>query len=210
MINVIVYEDNERLRHTLQLLMESDSSLLLIGNYADCDNIEKHLGGGVLPDVILMDIDMPGIGGIEGVSKAKQLLPDVQIIMFTVFEDEDRLFKCLMAGANGYILKKNKPAEIIAAIKDVFAGGIPMSPEIARKVIGVFALDKNNTNHNLTTREVELLSLLSVGHTYKTIAVHLNISVETVRTHLKNIYTKMHVASGTEAVAKGLRLKIIK
>jgi DNA-binding NarL/FixJ family response regulator len=141
---------------------------------------------------------------------AKAMLPDVQIIMFTVFEDEDRLFECLMAGANGYILKKNKAPEILLAIKDVFSGGIPMTPEIARKVMGVFKKEKATVQHNLTERELELLKMLSFGHTYKTIAAELAISIETVRSHLKNIYTKMHVASGTEAVAKGLRMRIIK
>lgn len=210
MINVLIYEDNDSLRNTLQLLVQSDSALQLIGAHPNCDAIDQHITTGVLPDVILMDIDMPGIGGIEGVKNAKAILPDVQIIMFTVFEDEDRLFECLMAGATGYILKKNKASEILLAIKDVFSGGIPITPEIARKVIGVFKTEKPPVQHNLTERELELLKMLSFGRTYKNIAAELSISIETVRSHLKNIYMKMHVASGTEAVAKGLRMRIIK
>lgn len=210
MINVLIYEDNDSLRNTLQLLVQSDSALQLIGAHPNCDAIDQHITTGVLPDVILMDIDMPGIGGIEGVKNAKAILPDVQIIMFTVFEDEDRLFECLMAGATGYILKKNKASEILLAIKDVFSGGIPITPEIARKVIGVFKREKPAVQHNLTERELELLKMLSFGRTYKNIAAELSISIETVRSHLKNIYMKMHVASGTEAVAKGLRMRIIK
>lgn len=209
MINVLIYEDNSSLRQTLQLLIENDPGLLAVAAYGDCDHIERDITENILPDVILMDIDMPGIGGIEGVRKVKALLPDVQVIMFTVYEDEDKLFRCLMAGANGYLLKNNKPAQILAAIKDVFGGGVPMSPEIARKVITVFKEETKNISHNLSDREVELLTLLSQGLSYKVIASEKGISIETVKTHLKNIYQKMHVASGTEAVAKGLRLKII-
>ncbi|MFC4262747.1 response regulator [Ferruginibacter yonginensis] len=210
MINVLIYEDNSSLRDTLQLLIEADEQLAVIGAYGHCDDIENDIDNNKLPDVILMDIDMPGIGGIEGVYKVKKILPDVQVIMFTVYEDEDKLYRCLMAGANGYLLKKNSPAQITAAIKDVFSGGAPMHPQIARKVMQVFKEEHAHITHNLSDREVELLSMLSQGLPYKLIAAQKNISIETVKTHLKNIYQKMHVASGTEAVAKGLRLKIIK
>lgn len=210
MINVLIFEDNTRLRETLELLIESDLSLTLIGSYANCDDVANIVTAAALPDVILMDIDMPGLGGIEGVRLAKQELPDVQIIMFTVFEDEDKIFNCLKYGANGYLLKKDSHSKILAAIKDVYNGGTPMTPEIARKVVGIFKEEKNQPAHSLTQRELEILTNLSHGSSYKELAAQFNISIETVRTHLKNIYTKMHVACGTEAVAKGLRLKIIK
>lgn len=210
MINILIFEDNSRLRETLELLIASDETLFLLGSFPNCDGIREILNREVLPDVILMDIDMPGKGGIEGVKVAKAELPDVQIIMFTVFEDENKIFDCLKYGANGYVLKKDKHTKILSAIKDVYNGGTPMSPEIARKVIGVFKEEKKSSDYLLTQRELELLTRLSHGSSYKVLASELNISVETVKTHLKNIYTKMHVACGTEAVAKGLRLKIIK
>lgn len=210
MIKVLIYEDNNSLRQTLKLLIDHDDDLLLTGAFNNCDDIKSDLEGDVKPDVILMDIDMPGIGGIEGVKIAKQILPGVQVIMFTVYEDDEKLFRCLVAGANGYLLKKNSASQITYAIKDVYGGGAPMNPEIARKVMQMFKEEKSLPTHNLSEREVELLTMLSQGLPYKIIAAQTGISIETVKTHLKNVYQKMHVANGTEAVGKGLRLKIIK
>jgi DNA-binding NarL/FixJ family response regulator len=210
MINVLIFEDNNSLRATLELLIATDKELQLIGSFPHCDQVKDILNAPVLPDVILMDIDMPGKGGIEGVRMAKEELSDVQIIMFTVFEDDNKIFDCMKYGANGYLLKKDNPGKILNAIKDVYSGGTPLSPEISRKVIGFFKEEQLNDQHLLTPRELKLLTILSHGSTYKELANELGISVETVRSHLKNIYTKMHVACGTEAVAKGLRLKIIR
>jgi DNA-binding NarL/FixJ family response regulator len=120
MINVLIFEDNSRLRATLELLLATDKELLVTGSFSHCDDIRQILNKNILPDVILMDIDMPGIGGIEGVKKAKEELPDVQIIMFTVFEDENKIFDCMKFGANGYLLKKDNHTKILAAIKDVY------------------------------------------------------------------------------------------
>ncbi|NRF40098.1 response regulator transcription factor [Pedobacter foliorum] len=210
MIKVLVYEDNNSLRQTLQLLIAQDDSLWLVGAHSNCNSIKINIEDGIKPDVILMDIDMPGIGGIEGVKIAKSIIPDVQVIIFTVYEDDEKLFRCLMAGANGYLLKKNSASQIVAAIKDVYGGGVPMNPEIARKVMRLFKEEKATITHNLSDREVELLAMLSQGLPYKIIAIQTGISVETVKTHLKNIYQKMHVANGTEAVGKGLRMRIIR
>ncbi|MCP9753517.1 response regulator transcription factor [Ferruginibacter sp. HRS2-29] len=210
MINVLIFEDNSSLRATLELLIATDKEFQLIGSYPHCDQVKEILSGDVLPDVILMDIDMPGKGGIEGVKMAKEELPDVQIIMFTVFEDDNKIFDCMKYGANGYILKKDSHTRILDAIRDVYQGGNPLSPEISRKVIGFFKEEKLNDSYLLTPRELNLLTILSHGSTYKELAAELGITVETVKSHLKNIYTKMHVACGTEAVAKGLRLKIIR
>lgn len=156
------------------------------------------------PDVVLMDIDMPGISGIEGVRQIKAQSPDTCIIMFTVFEDEDRLFQCLCAGANGYLLKKTPPAKIPEAIREVMQGGAPLSPSIAAKVIGKFKQPVKTTTHTLTQREMEILHCMVKGLSAPEMAKQLSISYETIRTHMKTIYKKLHVKSATQAVAKAM------
>ncbi len=208
MIKVAIYEDHASLLESLVILVNNQPDMKVVHDAVHCKTIEKDLELS-LPEVILMDIDMPEVNGIEAVRRAKLVLPDLQIIMFTVYEDNERLFQCLQAGASGYLLKKNNADEILAAIKDVYTGGAPMSQEIARKVINAFN-QPTTQSHGLSDREVELLQKLALGLPYKIIAAELGISLETVKTHLKNVYQKLHVASGTEAVAKGLRMKIIK
>jgi DNA-binding NarL/FixJ family response regulator len=181
----------------------------LVATYPNCDAVEQHITLHQ-PNVIIMDIDMPGKGGIIGVQQAKNSNPLVNILMFTVFEDEEKIFACLQAGANGYLLKKTPPSQLIEAIFDVQAGGAPMTPEIARKVLKSFQEKKvAPPEFTLSPREMEILACLSKGNTYKYMAYELNISIETVRTHLKHIYDKMHVNCGTEAVAKALRMRLL-
>jgi DNA-binding NarL/FixJ family response regulator len=152
-----------------------------------------------------MDIDMPGKSGIEGVNEVKQKHPKVEVIMHTVFDDDDRIFQALKAGATGYLLKKNSLSRLIEAIKEVVNGGAPMSPTIARRVLqyqsGDSAVNKLN-NLNMTEREYEVLSLLSKGLSYKMVAEEMNISIDTVRSFIKRIYEKLHVHSVTEAIHK--------
>jgi DNA-binding NarL/FixJ family response regulator len=155
-----------------------------------------------------MDIDMPGQSGITGVSILKEARPETSVIMYTVFEDDEKLFKCLCAGANGYILKKTPPSKLFDAIQEVLDGGAPMSPSIARKVLDSFKSGKTNS-YRLSPREMEVLQLLGKGFSSKMIATELYISFETTRSHLKNIYSKLHVNSGKEAIAKALKEYII-
>jgi DNA-binding NarL/FixJ family response regulator len=151
-----------------------------------------------------MDIDMPGETGIKGVSMVKETRPQTAVIMYTVFEDEEKLFQCLCAGANGYLLKKTEPEKIFEAIREVMQGGAPMSPSIAKKVIESFQPAKSSHQYHLTERELEVLQLLTKGHSTKVIADKLDIAFNTVRSHLKNIYAKLHVNCGKEAIAKVL------
>jgi DNA-binding NarL/FixJ family response regulator len=159
------------------------------------------------PDIILMDIDMPHVNGIEGLILIKEKFSAIKILMQTIFEDEDKIFASIMAGADGYILKKTPPVKLLEAIKDVSEGGSPMTPTVARKVLQLF--HKSNKRHNkkdfhLTSRELEILSLLVEGFSYKMIAGKCNVSYSTVNSHISHIYEKLHVSSGTEAVAVAL------
>lgn len=157
----------------------------------------------------MMDIDMPGISGIEGVKQVKEARPQTAVIMYTVFEDDEKLFACLCAGANGYLLKKTPPARLFDAIEEVLEGGAPMTPSIASKVIASFQKKAGHQKYDLSARELEVLQLLLKGHSTKIIAATLYISFETVRSHLKNIYNKLHVNCGKEAIAKVLNERIL-
>ena len=156
-----------------------------------------------------MDIDMPGASGIDGVAAIKAVRPQTAVIMYTVFEDDDRLFQCLCAGADGYLLKKTPPAQLFNAIHDVMQGGAPMSPIIARKVLASFKHKQNPRQYNLSHRETEVLELLIKGYSIKIIASELSVAFDTVRSHLKNIYQKLHVSCGKEAIAKAINEKIV-
>jgi DNA-binding NarL/FixJ family response regulator len=199
-INIVIFEDNERLRESLVYLLNSTEGYHVLGHYNNCieaANITRMYK----PDVILMDIDMPGNSGIQGVSMVKEARQETAVIMYTVFEDDDKLFQCLCAGANGYLLKKTPPAKLFNAIQEVIEGGAPMSPSIARKVLTSFQHAKSNQYH-LSPREAEVLQLLTKGYSAKMIAAELTISFDTARSHLKNIYAKLHVNCGKEAIYK--------
>jgi DNA-binding NarL/FixJ family response regulator len=202
-IRIIIFEDNDRLRQSLTYLLESTPEYEVLGDYSNCIDA-VNITRVYEPDIVLMDIDMPGETGIKGVSMVKETRPQTAVIMYTVFEDEEKLFQCLCAGANGYLLKKTEPEKIFEAIREVMEGGAPMSPTIAKKVIESFQPAKTANHYRLTEREMEVLQLLTKGHSTKVIAGKLNIAFNTVRSHLKNIYAKLHVNCGKEAIAKVL------
>jgi DNA-binding NarL/FixJ family response regulator len=207
-IRITIFDDNEAICNSLVQLLNYTPGFEVVNCYNNCENILEKIEES-LPRVILMDINIPPTSGIEAVKKIKSKYNTVDIIMFTVFEDEDKIFEALKAGATGYLLKKTPPLKIIESIQEVTVGGAPMTASIARKVMEFFnhqsVLQKNK--NVLTKREQEVLKGLIVGQSYKMISVNLGISIETVRTYIKRIYDKMHVNSMTEAVAKALREK---
>lgn len=206
-IRIVIFEDNEHLRESLVYFLKNIDDYDVVGDYNNCLDATSitHLHK---PDVVLMDIDMPGINGIEGVRMVKEANPATYVIMYTVFEDQDKLFQCLCSGANGYLLKKTPPQKIFDAIHEVMEGGAPMSPSIARKVLETFQSVKPD-QYFLTPREKEVLLQLIKGYSTKMIALNLFISFETVRVHLKNIYLKLHVNCGKEAIAKVIKERIV-
>ena len=205
---IIIFEDNDHLRESLVYLLNNDERYKVIADYNNCTEATSIILV-YQPDIVLMDIDMPGMNGIEGVKKVKEARPETAVIMYTVFENDEKLFACLCAGANGYLLKKTPPARLFDAIEEVINGGAPMSPSIAKKVIESFNKKHAQQNYFLSERELEVLQLLVQGHSTKMIAATLFISFETVRSHLKNIYNKLHVNCGKEAIAKVLTERIL-
>jgi len=206
-IRIAIFEDNDALRESLVYLLKNASGYDVIGDYNNC--IEAATIARVYqPDVVLMDIDMPERNGIQGVRAVKEARPETSVIMYTVFEDEEKLFECLCAGANGYLLKKTSPSYLFEAIQEVADGGAPMSPSIARKVLNSFQQGKTKL-YQLSSREGEVLQLLIKGYSTKMIAAELEISFDTARFHLKNIYQKLHVNCGKEAIAKALNERIV-
>jgi DNA-binding NarL/FixJ family response regulator len=206
---ISIYEDNVKLRELIELLISTSNEHEVVGTYSSCDHIIQNIRQDQ-PDLIIMDIDMPAYDGIGGLQKVKAEKPNIKILMNTVFEDDEKLFKCLSLGADGYILKKDAPNMLFSSIKEVMEGGAPMSPGIALKVLKSFKKNElKKDSYNLTTREKEVLELLARGFSYRMIGIECAISVETVRRHLKNIYVKLHVQCGTEAVAKAIREHVI-
>ena len=202
---VALVEDDARLRKQLvQILQDIDDIECVIVCASAEEALEKIPSKN--PDVVLMDIKLPRMSGIQCVAELKRILPEVQVIMVTVYEDSDRIFKALKAGASGYLVKSCPPEQLIAAIRDVFAGGAPMSGHIARKVVQHFHLmgPAPSEADNLSPREQQVLDLLAMGFIYKEIGGKLDIGTETVRTYVKNICQKMHVRGRVEAVAKRL------
>lgn len=201
---ILVYDDNSGRREALQLLIESSGDLEFVGARENCNNVEADILQ-LKPDVVLMDIDMPGTNGIEGLKRIRIQAPEIFIIMQTVFEDDEKIFTAIHAGAHGYFLKKTKPDKLIEGIRDVLEGGAPMTSSVARQVLHMFtqqASDKRINQFNLTDRELEILSMLAKGMSYKMIADAGCITFHTVNSHLKKIYEKLHVHSATEAVSK--------
>jgi len=209
-ISVFIYEDNDNLRESLCSLFSLTEQYEVQGAFANCSQVEEQVKT-YLPDVILMDIDMPVISGIEAVKKIRCFNKQVQIIMLTVFDDHMHVFDALGAGANGYLLKKNLSDKLFNSIQEVLNGGAPMSPAIAKMILIQMqqAATLPQNDYQLTNREKEILSLLSEGNSHKMIAASLTISIETVRSHLKNIYDKLHVHSQTEALSKAFKEKLV-
>lgn len=208
---IVVFDDNRKRRDSLEMLIDLTDGLTCAGIFQDCSNVLDDIKKSQ-PDLVLMDIDMPNVNGIEGVIIIRTKFPAVKILMQTVFEDDEKLFACIRAGADGYILKKAQPLELLNAIEDVLNGGAPMTPSIARQVLRFVSSIQNRKkteDFNLTTRETEILSLLVQGLSYKMIANRCNISLPTVNTHIQNIYEKLQVNSAVEAVTKAIGNKII-
>ena len=212
MIDVAIVEDNQIIREGLAALINGTSGYKCVGDYFDCESFLLDLDK-IDPDVVLMDIALPGINGIEGVKRATEKKPGLDVLMLTIYEDSDKVFDALCAGACGYLVKKTPPSRLLEAIKEVNEGGSPMSSRIARQVITAFKegniTSDEDSDFNLSSREKEVLTLLGEGNNYKEIADELFISVDTVRHHIRNIYKKLHVHSRSEAVAKAIRRRLI-
>ena len=205
MITVAVVEDDDDIRRGLALLINSTPGYSCIGVYSNCESALQPLTE-YPPDVLLMDIQLPGMSGIEGVKSIKRRLPDLDIIMLTIHDDDQKVFDSLCAGACGYLLKTTPPAKLLAAIQECHAGGAPMSANVARMVTHSF---QRTTPDTLTTREGEVLALLCRGKSYKMIADSLNVSRGTVHSHIKSIYKKLEVNSMSEAVAKAFQERLV-
>jgi DNA-binding NarL/FixJ family response regulator len=208
MIKVVIYDDHELPRESLSALLSQAEDMECIGVAENCNNVIDDMRRW-RPDIVLMDIEMPGVDGISGVRKIKKDFPSIRVIMQTVFEDEGRIFASLQAGAEGYILKNNSAEKIIQSIREVYAGGASMTPSVALQVMRYFNQAKSQVDYSLTQKEKEVLSLLSEGNSYKMVAGKLGISYTTVNSHIKNIYEKLHVHSLGEAVSMAIKNKIV-
>ena len=210
-IRVTIFDDNLRVLDAVRMLVNGTEGFVFAGAYENCNHLLQNIETSQ-PDVILMDIDMPGITGIEAVRIIKTKFPAIQVLMQTVFDDDDKIFDAILAGAGGYILKNTPPFKILESIKEVHHGGAPMSPGIARKVLKLFSQNiiakEKKEDYNLSPREKEVLALLVNGKSYKMIADELSITYDTVRAHIKKIYEKLHVGSMTEAVAKAIHQRL--
>ena len=211
MISVIIVEDNKIIRESLVTLINGTEGLSCIASYGDCESLfaERKLEKA---DIVLMDIALPGMDGIAGVKIIKERYPDTDVLMLTIYEENQKVFDALLAGACGYLVKKTPAAQLLEAIKDAANGGSPMSSQIARKVVNFFRQNKiefKGDKPGLSEREKEVLNALSNGKSYQEIADFLFISIDTVRQHIRNIYSKLQVHSQSEAVARGIRKGLI-
>jgi DNA-binding NarL/FixJ family response regulator len=208
-VSILVFEDNDLLRDSIRNMLVLSGDHTVAGDFKDALQVEQ-LVKSLAPQLILMDIDLPGMTGIEAVRRIRQFNTHVAIIMLTVFDDNQHVFDAICAGASGYLLKKHISARLFSAIEEVLDGGAPMSPSVARMVVGGMQQKTGSTNrYQLTPREQEILTSLSKGNSYKLIAAGFDISIDTVRTHIKKIYEKLQVHSQTEAVAKAINEKLV-
>jgi DNA-binding NarL/FixJ family response regulator len=211
MISIVIYDDHKNRRDGLKLLISLEPDMLCLADFDNCVNIVNDLTD-LMPDVILMDIDMPGMSGIEAVKLIRANYPSTLIIMQTVFDEDDKIFNSIRAGANGYYLKKTEPEKLIEGIREVVDGGAPMTASVARRILNFLNEQpetKANNTFNLSVREIEVLNFLVKGYSQKMIAAELNISRFTVNNHLAKIYEKLQVHNASEAVASAIRKKII-
>lgn len=210
MIRVLLFEDNPDFIDSLSELIGNSTDMELCGVHYNCKNAIKNVEYHK-PDVVLMDIDMPIENGLQGLRSIRLSGNEVSILMLTVFDDNDRVFQAICNGASGYILKRTQPEKIIEAIQEAQNGGAPMTPSVAKQVLKLFAQPFQNAEdlQKLTAREHDVLSCLVRGYSYKMAASEMEISIETLRYHIKNIYNKLHVNSKSEAVAKAIQNKIV-
>lgn len=207
--SILLYEDNFQLSESIQTMLRLKEEFTLVGSYGNPQNVLTHLET-LTPDLLIMDIDMPGMNGIEAVSKVRQVNADIPILMLTVFDDNQHVFDAICAGASGYLLKKHIATRLFASIDEVMSGGAPMSPSIARMVLtSVHRNTAPENPYNLTPKEKEVLTSLSKGNSYKLIAAEVHISIDTVRSHIRKIYDKLHVHSQTQAVTKAMKEKLL-
>jgi DNA-binding NarL/FixJ family response regulator len=209
-IKVAVFEDNKMLRESLQQLINNASGMSCTGAFPDANALMHHMHI-ANPDVVMMDINMPGMSGIEAVRSIKENFPEKHILMQTVFDENDKIFAAICAGASGYMLKKTPPLKMIEAIRETYLGGAPMTAAVAVKVLQMFRQQTAEKTEfvDLSEREKEILALLVKGKSYKAIASDCFISIDTVSTHVRHIYEKLHVHSKSEAVAKAINQKLV-
>ena len=210
-IKVAIIEDVRSLREGFGVLIDGTPGFQCAGGFRTMEEALDKIGFD-LPDVVLVDIGLPGMSGIEGARILKDRYPDLTLLMLTVYDDDDRIFDALCAGACGYLLKKTPPARLLESLKEAASGGAPMSPEVARRVVTLFRQfhPPERADYNLTPHELRLLKLLVEGHNYKTAAAELGVSFNTVCFHIKSVYEKLQVHSKSEAVSKALRNRLIK
>jgi DNA-binding NarL/FixJ family response regulator len=209
-IKVALVEDRREIREGLAMLINGTPGFRCTGTYRTMEEALQKIGF-ELPDVVLNDIGLPGMSGIEGIRILKERHPDLLVLMLTVYDDDERIFDAMCAGASGYLLKKTPPARLLESLKEAVAGGAPMSPEVARRVIALFREIRppERAQYDLTPHETRLLKLFVEGHNYKTAAAELGVSVHTVSFHLRSIYDKLQVHSKSEAVAKALQNRLV-
>jgi DNA-binding NarL/FixJ family response regulator len=209
-IGVAVIEDHREFREYLAALVSGSEGLRCAGSFRSMEEALSRMGPNA-PEVALVDIGLPGMSGIEGIRILKERYPKMLLLTLTVYDDDDRIFEALCAGASGYLLKKTQPARLVESVREAAQGGAPMSPEIARRVIRLFreVRPPERADYNLTPHEIRILKLLVEGHNYKTAAAKLGVTPSTINFHLQNIYQKLQVHSKTEAVAKALRNRLI-
>src|SRR5215216_3329460 len=206
LIKVAIIEDQHEIREGLRFLIHSTEGYNCVGGFESMEEALPVLGGN-LPDIVLTDIGLPDMSGIEGTRLMKERWPDLVVVALTIYDDDERIFEALCAGASGYLLKKTPPARLIECLKEAMDGGAPMSPEVASRVVSLFRTIRppEKADYHLTPHEVRLLKLLVEGHSYKTAAAELRSSVNTVGFHMRNIYRKLQVHSKSEAVVKAMR-----
>lgn len=209
-VKILLYDDNEALRQSMEALITEEPDFELLAAMPNAETVATDIAL-FQPDVILMDIDMPNVNGVEAVRKIRTIHETLPVIMLTVFDDNENIFNAICAGASGYILKRYATEEIPAAIRNVLTGGAPMTGTVARKVLQMVPPAKTTEQEasNLSNKEIQILQLLVNGFSYKMIAADMKISIDTVRFHIKKIYDKLHVHSATEAVSKALKDKLI-
>lgn len=210
MIKVLIYEDNKLLKESLNMLIGGSPGFEVIAAFEECVHIVEEVEA-FRPDVILLDLNMPDMSGIDALKLLRRKNDTVKVLMLTVFDDDHNVFEAIKSGANGYLLKKTPPAKLLEYIMDVYNGGAPMTSSIARQVLQMFssAYADRNSDYHLSERETETLKHLVNGYSYKMIAGEMNISIDTVRAHIKKIYEKLQVNSKGEAVAKAFRHRIV-
>jgi len=210
-LKVGIIEDQPQIREGLRALIDGTNGYRCVGSFGSMEEALAKVDY-ELPDVLLVDIGLPGMSGIEGTRRLKDRHPALAVLMLTVYDDDRRIFDAMCAGACGYLLKKTPPARLLESVKEVVGGGAPMSPEVARRVVALFREIRppERADYQLTAHEIRILALLVEGHNYKTAADELGVSINTIRFHMRSIYEKLQVHSKSEAVSKALRSRIIR